>query len=75
MLQKVRMLKTQIAVNDGDIRPVPFIEGGEYDVGTELLQSFIEMGAVELVEEKSHADTPSNKMHKAAPQNKARKPV
>lgn len=78
MLNKVKMLKTQMGVPDGDIYPTAFVEGREYEIGPELLQSFIDLGAVELAGdgdkagEKSLGDAPANKAKKAAPENKAR---
>ena len=67
-MNKVRMIKTQRGVHDGEIHPVSFIEGQEYEIGDALLDSFVELGAVELVEEKSHADAPANKSFKSAPE-------
>ena len=69
MKQTVKMLKTQPGVDDGEIRPTVFMEGVEYEIGPQLLDSFIELGAVEL---KSEGDAPANKMKKHAPENKAR---
>lgn len=74
-LQKIRMVATQRGVHDGEIHPATFIEGEEYEIGPELLNSFIELGVVELAdqaEEKSHSHAPANKMKKAAPENKSR---
>ena len=78
MLNRVKMLKTQMGVPDGGIYPSAFVEGHEYEIGDHLLQSFIDLGAVELAGdgdkagEKSLSDAPANKMKKAAPENKAR---
>ena len=73
MLHKVRMLNTQRGVHDGGIHPTSFLEGQEYDIGDGLLESFVELGAVELVDgEKSLGHAPANKMRKSAPENKSR---
>lgn len=72
MKQKIRMLNTQRGVDDGEIHSSAFLEGEEYDIGPELLQSFIDLGVVELAGEKSLGQAPQNKAHKAAPQNKSR---
>ena len=80
MLHRVKMLKTQMAVPDDAVYPVPFREGEEYDVGPNLLESFIDLGVVEIApdgepapaDEKSRTHAPANKMKKAAPENKAR---
>jgi hypothetical protein len=74
-MNKIRMLITQRGVHDGAIHPVTFVEGEEYEIGGDLLQSFIDLGAVELVEdrgEKSQGDSPANTARKAAPENKSR---
>jgi len=47
---KVRMLSTQKGVHDGELHPVPFYEGEEYEIGSDLLQAFVNCGAVELVD-------------------------
>ena len=72
MLQKVTMLTTQKGVHDGEIHPATFIEGEEYEIGPDLLQSFIELGVIDLADEKSLGGAPANKMKKAAPENKSR---
>ena len=72
MKQKIRMLTTQRGVDDGEIHSSAFFEGEEYEIGPELLESFIELGAVELAGEKAITHAPANKAHKAAPQNKSR---
>ena len=66
------MLKTQPGVDDGDIHPRAYIEGEEYEIGPNLLDSFIELGAVEMAGEKSQAMPRHNKAKAAAPANKAR---
>lgn len=71
-MNKVRMLTTLRGVHDGELHPVSFIEGREYEIGDGLLQSFIDLGAVELVEEKSLGDAPENKAFMGAPENKSR---
>ena len=83
MKNKVRMLSSQMGVHDGELHPVHFAEGEEHEIGPDLLQAFINCGAVELVgaengdapdsEEKSEGDAPANKAKKAAPENKAKK--
>ncbi len=72
MKQKIRMLTTQRGVDDGEIHSSAFFEGNEYEIGPDLLQSFIDLGAVELAEAKSLGHAPHNKAYKAAPQNKSR---
>lgn len=72
MQHKVRMLKTQRGVRQGSIHPATFIEGEEHEIDAALLESFIELGAVELVEEKSRGHAPANKMRAAAPENKSK---
>ena len=65
MMHRVRMLITEKGVPDGKIYPSAFFEGEEYEVGDELLQSFIQIGAVELVEgAKSPGGAPANKLKK-----------
>lgn len=49
-MQKVRMLSSQMGVPDGQLHPVPFVEGEVYEVGPDLLQGFINLGAVELAD-------------------------
>ncbi len=82
-MHKVRMLTTQKGVHDGEIYPATFLEGEEYEIGDELMQSFIDLGAVDLADgdkagegskpgEKSHGNAPANKAIKAAPENKSR---
>ena len=74
-MNKVRMLKTQKGVPDGEIQPVSFMEGQEYEIGDGLLHSFIDLGIVELADEtgeKSQGDAPANKARKAAPENMSR---
>lgn len=79
MKQKVKMLKTQHGVHDGDIHPVAFIEGEEYEIGPNLLESFIDLGAVDMAHEvegaaeaKSQGNAPHNKAKAAAPANKSK---
>ncbi|MFO0906788.1 MAG: hypothetical protein U0835_00210 [Isosphaeraceae bacterium] len=72
MKQKVRMLKTQHGVHDGEIHPVAFVEGEEYEIGPNLLESFIDHGVVDMPGEKSQGDAPHNKAKAAAPSNKAK---
>jgi hypothetical protein len=54
---KIRMLSTQKGVHDGELHPVAFHEGEEYEIGPDLLQAFINCGAVELVEDDSPAES------------------
>ncbi len=78
MMHRVRMLRTQPGVHDGEIHPVTFVEGEDYEIGPDLLESFIELGVVDLAADagaKSQGHAPSNKMNKAAPENKSRKHV
>ena len=74
MLQKVRMLKTQRGVHDGDLHPSTFIEGEEYQIGPNLMESFIDLGIVDLPAdgEKSQGNAPHNKAKTAAPSNKSK---
>ena len=72
MIHKVTMLKTQRGVRDGAIHPDTFVEGEEYEIDDALLDSFIELGVVELAGEKSKGNAPANKMKAAAPENKSR---
>ena len=51
-MPKVRMLKLAKGSEDG-ITIATYYEGKEYVIGDDLLQSFIEQGACELVEEKA----------------------
>jgi hypothetical protein len=80
MKHKIRMLSTQMGVHDGELHPVPFVEGQEYEIGDDLFSAFINCGAVELVldekpqEKKSEGDAPSNKMRRNAPENKSKQP-
>ena len=75
MKQNVKMLSTQLGVDEGKIYPDTYFEGEEYAIGDELLACFVSLGAVELIEsgEKSEGDAPENKMIESAPENKTRK--
>ena len=76
---KVKMLSTQMGVHDGELHPVPFVQGEEYDIGPDLLQAFVSMAAVEMAEpatpaeEKSAGAAPADKAFAAAPENKKKK--
>lgn len=86
MKHSVIMLKTLPGVHDGEIYPVTFLEGHPYEIGPDLLQAFVNAGAVKLAEgeapdaeakasepeEKSEGNAPANKMRKAAPENKSK---
>lgn len=79
-MQKYRMLKSVKGVHDGQLHPVDFHEGTVHPIGDSLAQQFIELGAVELVEEedteeqeKSAGAAPANKSKAAAPANKSKK--
>ncbi len=72
MLHKVKILKTQRGVRAGAIHPDTFIEGREYEIDDALLESFIELGVVELTGEKSRGNAPANKMKAHAPENKGK---
>jgi hypothetical protein len=48
---KVKMLSTQMGVHDGELHPVAFVEGAEHEIGPDLLQGFISLGAVELLDQ------------------------
>lgn len=50
-MQKVKMLKEVLGSHDG-IKVEKFLEGSEYEVSDGLLNDFISMGAVEMVESK-----------------------
>jgi hypothetical protein len=84
MKHKVRMLTSQKGVHDGELHPVHFEEGTEHEIGPDLLQGFISLGAVELVEdgqddtegtESTDAEGNGEKSLDGAPENKMRKPV
>lgn len=84
MKHKVRMLTSQKGVHDGELHPVHFEEGTEHEIGPDLLQGFISLGAVEMVEDDEddsenaepadQVDT-GEKSLDGAPENKMRKPV
>ena len=56
-MQKVKMLKEVLGSRDG-IKVEKFVEGSEYEVSDSLLNDFISMGAVELVEVKEAKEEP-----------------
>lgn len=59
-MNKVRMLSSQLASDDGfTVRT--FMAGQEYEITDTMLAAFIELGAVELVENKAHSAAPENK--------------
>lgn len=68
----VKMLKSLPGCDDGVIYPVQYIEGETYEIGEDLMKCFVEVGAVELVEEKA-LDVPENKAVAYAPENKKKK--
>ena len=72
MQHRVKMLQTQRGVRDGEIHPSTFIEGQEYEIDQPLLDSFIELGVVEMAGQKSQGHAPANKMKTAAPENKSK---
>lgn len=86
MNQKYRMLKTVKGVHDGHLHPTTFNEGEVHPIGENLAGQFIELGVVDLADEdgdagaegeadgeaKSKGGAPSNKMKKAAPENKSK---
>ena len=47
MKYNVRMLKSQLGVDDGHIHPSNFVEGEEYHIGKHLYESFVELGIVQ----------------------------
>jgi hypothetical protein len=71
-MNKVKMIKSTYGVNDGQVYPTLFVEGEEYEIGARLLECFIEMGAIEMLELKAYA-ADENKAIKAAPENKSAK--
>lgn len=60
-MQKVKMLKEVLGSHDG-IKVEKFLEGSEYEVSDSLLNDFISLGAVEMVEvaieEEAKVDAP-----------------
>lgn len=56
MKHKIKMLKSMPGVHDGEIYPVPFVEGEQYEIGPDLLQAFINCGAVTLTNHESAED-------------------
>jgi hypothetical protein len=58
-MTRVKMIKSQIGSYDG-FTVVTFAEGQEYDVPDNLLASFIELGAVEIVENAAVTEAPEN---------------
>jgi hypothetical protein len=56
-MQKVKMLKEVLGSRDG-IKVEKFVEGSEHEISDGLLNDFISMGAVELVEAKEVKEEP-----------------
>lgn len=46
---KVKMLQSVMGVDDGEVYPKGYQQGGEYEIGADLYKAFVSMGAVELV--------------------------
>lgn len=65
----VKMLTTTLGVDEGQIYPTPYEQGKTYEIGSSLLNAFIEMGVVELTDGKKKSPA-ENKAHKDAPENK-----
>lgn len=59
-MNKVKMLSTQLASDDG-ITVRTFMAGHEYEITDTMLRAFIDLGAVELVENKANLAAPENK--------------
>jgi hypothetical protein len=64
MKYQVRMLKSQLGVDDGKLHPDNFVEGEEYAIGEDLYRAFVDMGIVELVgaEKKPRAEDRETKI-------------
>jgi hypothetical protein len=74
-MNKVKMLKSVMGVDDGELHGKAYVEGKEYTIGDSLLKNFIDQGAVELVldtEHKAEAPAIENKAI-TAPENKGRR--
>lgn len=65
-MTKVKMLKSVQGSPNG-ITIMSYSKGNTYDVGDDLLESFVGMGVIDLVEE----GVPEPKMASVAPMNKA----
>src|SRR5258708_7678733 len=56
-MQKFRMLKTMKGVHDGELHPVAFQEGTTHVIGDSLASQFIDLGAVEMVDDDADSNT------------------
>lgn len=76
-MTKVKMLMSVQGYNDvdgiNDTVLTSYVEGQEYEIGNALLECFVSMGAVEIVEGKAVEPEQENKAKKAAPENKGKK--
>lgn len=70
MKNRVKMLKTVPGSEDG-LHVTTFQKDGEYQIGDALLANFVEMGAVELVEDPAEAKKKAEADAEAAAKAKA----
>lgn len=69
-MQKIRMLRDQLARHGGELT---LMRGGqEYDVDDFLLRQLIQIGVVELIEDKAVSAAPENKAVTAEPKRRGR---
>lgn len=50
MKHKVKMLKTTLGVDDGQVIAITYWEGKEYLIGSDLLSAFTDMAVIELAD-------------------------
>ena len=48
----VKMLQSEMGVNDGEIHPIMFVKDSIVDIGDDLYRAFSGLGIIEDVEEK-----------------------
>jgi hypothetical protein len=64
---KVKMLQSVLGVDDGNVYPTGYQQGGEYEIGADLYSAFVRMGAIELVGNVKIAAAPAGDGEPAAP--------